>query len=216
MFILPNFKDLTGNEYGRLKVIQRDVKRSEKTKRVFWFCKCDCGNIVSVRSDMLGTKTFSCGCLKKEQDQKNLGRFIHGKSHSRLSYIWYHMKDRCYNPDNLSYKNYGARGIRVCDEWKENFLAFEKWALENGYKDGLSIDRIDVNGNYEPDNCRWLTHEEQLNNKRTTLWVIHNGERKSLMEAYKEEKPSITYQTAKTRYHQGIREISELFKDRRK
>ncbi|WP_339063554.1 hypothetical protein [Tepidibacillus marianensis] len=213
---MPSLYDLTGNEYGRLKVIQLDAKRSKKTKRVFWVCQCSCGNITSVRSDMLGKKTSSCGCLKEEQNEKNLGRFTTGESHSRLATIWYHMKSRCDNPKDTNYRNYGNRGITVCEEWKNDFLVFKEWAVNNGYQDGLSIDRIDVNGNYEPNNCRWLKQEDQLNNKRSTLWVEHKGDIKSLMQAYKEEKPNITYQTAKTRYHQGITDINELFKDRKK
>lgn len=213
---MPKPSDLSGDEYGRLKVMQKDDKQSKKTKRPYWFCQCQCGKITSVRQDMLRNgKTRSCGCLKKEQDEKNLGRYIHGYSHSRLATIWYHMKDRCSNPENNNYQNYGARGITVCQEWQDDFMAFREWALKNGYHDGLSIDRIDVNGNYEPTNCRWLTRSEQLNNKRTNLWVTHKGIKKTLMQAFKEEKPSITYQTAKTRYHQGIRDVEELFKDRR-
>ncbi len=165
---------------------------------------------------MLGKKTSSCGCLKEEQNEKNLGRFTTGESHSRLATIWYHMKSRCDNPKDTNYRNYGNRGITVCEEWKNDFLVFKEWAVNNGYQDGLSIDRIDVNGNYEPNNCRWLKQEDQLNNKRSTLWVEHKGDIKSLMQAYKEEKPNITYQTAKTRYHQGITDINELFKDRKK
>ena len=209
-------KPSEGDVYGRLKVVQRDVTRRNKTNRFYWFCQCSCGNLVSVRNDLLGIKTNSCGCLKLEQNKKNLGRYTTGESHSRLASIWYHMKGRCEKPSDTNYRHYGARGITVCEEWKSDFLSFKKWSIENGYNDKLTIDRIDVNGNYEPSNCRWLNLQDQLNNKRNTLWVLHNGERKSLMQAYKEENPDITYQTAKTRYHQGYTDTSELFKNRRK
>ena len=214
MYIVPNFNDLTDNNYGRLTVLKKDDERSQKTKRTFWLCKCKCGNVVSVRSDMLGVKTFSCGCLKKEQDGKNLGRFTTGESHSRLASTWYHIKARCYNPKQNLYECYGGRGISVCDEWRDDFIKFKEWAINNGYSDDLTIDRIDVDGNYEPTNCRWATLQDQLNNKRNTLWIEHNGKWKSLAEAYKEEETTVTYQTVRERYHNGIREVKELFKDR--
>ena len=212
---MGKFVDRTGDECGRLKVMQQDVKRTASTKYIYWFCQCTCGNIVSVRSDMLGRKTNSCGCLKLEQNTKNLGRYTTGKSHSRLASIWYHMKSRCYNEKDDNYRKYGALGVTVCSEWYNDFLIFEKWSLEHGYADELSIDRIDVTGNYEPSNCRWANFDVQINNKRNTLWVFHNDKTKSLMQAYKEECPKVTYQTAKTRYHQGERNIYELFKSRR-
>lgn len=219
---MPKFKDLTGKKYGRLTVIKRDNDRVARKgkKRTYWLCRCDCGNEISVRSDMLGKYVRSCGCLKIEQDKINLSKYTEGKattgkSHSRLACIWYHMKDRCYNKKSDRYQEYGKRGVSVCEEWKNNFLAFEKWSLENGYADNLSIDRIDVNGNYEPNNCRWATNLIQANNKQRTLWVEYNGEYMSLMECYRKVKPSITYQTARERYAKGIRTVEELFVDNR-
>lgn len=209
------YADITGNVYGRLKVVEKDIPLSEKTNRDYWICECSCGNFKSVRKDMLGRKTNSCGCLKLDQNKENLGRYKHGKSHSRIATIWYHMNSRCYNEKDTNYKSYGAVGVTVCDEWRKDFLSFEKWSLENGYSKNLSIDRLDVFGAYEPNNCRWADFDTQINNKRGTLRVMHNGEEKSLMQAYKEESPDVTYQTAKTRYHQGIRDISELFKKKK-
>lgn len=210
---MPKFINLKDKKYGRLTVLKKDEERSN-SKRIYWLCKCKCGNVVSVRSDTLGKSAFSCGCLKKEQDKKNLGRFTTGLSHTRLACIWYHMKDRCYNEKNTDFKNWGGRGIKVCDEWKNDFLKFKEWADANGYKDGLTIDRKNVNEDYKPSNCRWVTLQKQLNNKRTTLWVEHNGEWKSLAEAYKEIKPNISYNSVRKRYEKGIRDINELFKDR--
>jgi hypothetical protein len=211
-----SYTDMKGKVFGRLTVIEKDAERTDKTNREYWICQCSCGNLKSARKDMLGRKTNSCGCLKLEQNKRNLGRFKHGKSHSRIATIWYHINSRCYNPKDTNYKNYGALGVTVCEEWRNDFLVFEKWALENGYSKNLSIDRIDVKGAYEPNNCRWADFETQINNKRGTLRVVHNGVVKSLAQAYKEEKPPITYQTAKTRYHQGIRDTNELFRDRKK
>lgn len=217
---MSRFLDRTGKKYGRLTAIEIDKERTElgskKRQGAYWICKCECGNEITVRGNTLGKNTLSCGCLKKEQDKENLGRFLHGKSHSRLANIWYHMVSRCYNPKDYNYHIYGAKGIEVCKEWKEDFLAFEKWALLNGYKDNLSIDRIDVYGNYNPDNCRWANSETQLNNKRNTLWVELEGELVSLKQAYNRCKPEITYQTAKSRYHKGIKNVGELFTKNRK
>ena len=204
-----------GNRYGRLTVLEIDKSKIGGRQGYYYICQCDCGNTVSVRGNILGKNTKSCGCLKKEQDKKNLGRYTTGQSHSKLACIWYHMRSRCNNERDTNYKRYGARGISVCKEWDEDFLAFKEWADKNGYEEGLTIDRIDSNGNYEPSNCRWLTLSKQQNNKRITLWVLHKGEYKSLKEAYNEEKPSISYQTAKTRYHQGITDIDELFANNR-
>lgn len=205
-------KDLTGERYGRLTVIKLDeVKTNRKTGRTYWICQCDCGNEVSVRSDGLGKSSHSCGCLKLEQNKKNLGRFTTGESHSRLAAIWYHVRSRCYNEKDTNYKNYGMRGIKVYQPWYDDFLAFKKWAEETGYNDSLTIDRIDVNGNYTPENCRWETIQSQLNNKRDTLWVDYNGQKISLKQAHNLEKPDITYQTARMRYHKGIRNITQLF-----
>ena len=200
-----------GKKYGRLTVLEVDISKYKKRRGYYYICRCDCGNIVSVRGNILGKNTNSCGCLKKEQDLKNLGRYTTGESHSKLACIWYHMKSRCDNPNDTNYPRYGKRGITVCQEWSEDFLKFKEWATNNGFKEGLTIDRINPDGNYEPENCRWLTLSEQQNNKRTTLWIYHNGKYKSLKQAYNEEKPPVTYTTVKERYHKGITDFKELF-----
>lgn len=199
---MPKFDDLTGKKYGRLVVIGKDMERSEKTKRTYFNCLCECGNECSARSDMLknGT-TKSCGCLKKEQDKINIDRTIHGESHSRLWRIWKHMQNREYGEDY---------DLKVCDDWLDYEL-FRSWALSSGYKDNLTIDRIDVYGDYEPNNCRWITRAEQLNNTTRTLWYELDGEIISLMQAYNIVKPTVTYQTVKERYHKGIRDKQRLF-----
>lgn len=209
---MPKFVDLTGNRYGKLVVLERG---KDINKRVYWKCECDCGNITSVRGDTLGRNANSCGCLKKEQDKKNLGRYIHGKSHDRLASIWYHIKTRCYDKNSDSYQHYGGRGISMHETWKKDYLMFEKWALLNGYTATMTIDRIDVNGDYHPDNCRWIPFSQQSNNKRGTLWVEYNGQMTSLKDAYNSNKPSITYNTARKRYHKGERLTSNLFADRK-
>ena len=123
--------------------------------------------------------------------------------HNRLYNIWCHIKKRCYNPVEHNYKYYGARGIKVCDEWAHSFDAFEKWSLANGYSDVLTIDRINSNGDYEPDNCRWITHDEQQRNRRNNVRVEHNGVSKTISELSREL--NIKDKTLYKRYNSAIR-----------
>lgn len=112
---------------------------------------------------------------------KNLGIDVQGKD-KRIYKLWSHLKDRCYCKNNKDYKHYGNRGITICESWKHNFINFYSWALSNGYSDNLSIDRIDVNGNYEPDNCRWVTAKQQARNRRNNKFITYNGETHCISE----------------------------------
>lgn len=164
-------KDMTGQKFGRLTVIK--YVYSDKHHNAVWQCQCKCGNIVEVRGDMLRNgNTKSCGCLCT----------THHKSNTRLYHTWQQAKDRCYNKNNKDYRDYGGRGIAVYDEWKDDFTAFYNWATENGYRDDLTLDRVDVNSNYTPDNCRWLTIKQQNRNKRNNKNYTINGETKCLAE----------------------------------
>lgn len=152
--------DLTGQRFGRLVVIELAEMRQRKS---LWRCRCDCGEMTIKASHHLKEGVSrSCGCLRTERST------THGKSGTRLYRIWQDMKTRCRYPSYSGYKNYGGRGICICAEW-EDFAAFQAWALANGYKEHLTIDRINVNGNYEPSNCRWATMQEQAHNKRAVM-----------------------------------------------
>ena len=161
-----NFKDLTGQRFGRYTVLRRD-KTVGKT--VYWLCKCDCGTIKSVCGSNLRSGAIrSCGCLKREQTVAR--NYKHGHSYDRLFSVWKGMLTRCGNPNADNYRYYGARGIKVCDEWHE-FKPFYDWAMANGYdpnagKNQCTLDRIDNDGDYSPANCRWSDWQTQCENRR--------------------------------------------------
>lgn len=172
------FKDLSGQTFGYLYV----VKRCENIKgRTAFLCRCKCGKETKVTSHSLNRgNTSSCGCLHKQQLAER--NYRHGARYTRLYRIYRNMITRCYNSNILEYKNYGGRGIIVCKEWRESFVAFKTWAENNGYSDNLTIDRIDTNGNYEPNNCRWITLKAQGFNKTNTKYFEYNGQKKCLAE----------------------------------
>lgn len=162
--------DITGQRFGKLVAVER-VGKAE-TGGYLWRCKCDCGNeVIRLTKVLRSGSCKSCGCLVGEKLAEQ--HYKHGKSHSsRLYHVWDGMRQRCNDPNHKSYKNYGGRGIRCCPEW-DDFTAFEAWALENGYDANAeygecTLDRIDVNGNYEPGNCRWVDNKTQAQNKRNS------------------------------------------------
>ena len=198
MCLIGKFNDLTGKKYGRLTVIELDHRN--KDSKAYWKSKCECGNIVITRGDcLLSGNTKSCGCLSKELSTKRLIRALtkHGDSGTRLYRTWKNMKDRCSAFDKDRGKRYADIGIVVCKEW-EDFETFKYWAINNGYKSNLTIDRKDVKGNYCPSNCRWITIQEQQRNRETSIFLEFNGEVKHLKEWA--EILNIKYHTLYHRY----------------
>lgn len=163
--------DLTGQRFGRLAVVRNAGK--DKRGAYLWECLCDCGSTCVMRSDHLKRgEVQSCGCLNRERAKETASKTgkanrKHGGNGTRLYSVWHGMKDRCYNSGNPYFEKYGGRGITVCAEWRTDFAAFRAWALVNGYASGLSIDRVDNNAGYSPDNCRWITAKGQARNRRS-------------------------------------------------
>jgi len=165
--------DLTGQTIKNFKIIKFLRRENNQT---IWLCKCICGNYKEVSTSTLRKKDcYGCGCMKgKIHKYKYVDKKLYKK--------WNHMISRCTNESDISYKNYGARGIKVCTEWLNSFDNFYEWAINNQYKEGLEIDRINTNGNYEPSNCRFVTRLDNSRNRRVTLKFNYNGEEKTLKE----------------------------------
>lgn len=194
--------EMVGKTCGRLYV--KEYVGLNKRHQATYLCDCVCGNsIVTTGESLRRGDTQSCGCLRRDRYYewvvKNAAE--HPKKDKRLYNIWSGMKTRCFNTKDKAYCNYGGRGIVVCDEWKNSFDSFEKWARNNGYSDQLTIERIDVNGNYEPSNCTWITLEEQSKNRRDTRYIEYNGKTQNLTDWCKEL--NIDEGTMYSRLHSG-------------
>lgn len=171
--------DLTGQKFGRLTVLSRV---ENKKSRARWLCECECGNQVVVAGNDLKTgRTKSCGCLSKELLRGNKRRATHDEHGTKLYIAWKNMRQRANNPNRPDYKFYGGKGIKVCAEW-EDYTVFRNWACENGYQEGLTLDRIDVNKDYSPENCRWVDWYVQQNNKSNNHYITLNGETLTLSQ----------------------------------
>ena len=185
-----------GERFGRLVVLDTFKRPNENRWTV---CRCDCGTVKVIRVDHLTSgATISCGC--SHHDPKNR---THGGSWTRLFKAWSKMRQRCENPSDSGYANYGGRGISVCAEW-QRYESFRDWSLANGYADNLTIDRIDNDGPYAPDNCRWTTAARQANNRRTTVWIEAFGERKSMADWAHDPRCSVSYQALNDRLERGM------------
>lgn len=183
--------DLVGKKFNKLTIVKR--VNNDKHGNSCWLCKCDCGNTTIVPANELkrdGVK--SCGCFRKQFAKQRASAIKlhkkHGKQQTRLYNIWAGMKQRCYYRYSIGYKNYGGRGITICDEWLNSFENFYIWAIQNGYKDNLTIDRINVNDNYQPSNCQWVDNLEQQNNRRNNIKIFYSNKTQSLSDWARELK----------------------------
>ena len=171
---MSNFVDYSGQKFGRLTVLSR---AENKNGRTMFNCVCECGNKKAIWIESLKNgSTKSCGCLSREIVTAR--NYRHGQRHTRLYRIWLTMKSRCYLPSQVGYKYYGGQGVTVCDEWKNDFMSFHDWAMNNGYEETLTIDRIDPYGNYEPSSSRWSTYYMQEHNKRNREEAFRKGAEK--------------------------------------
>lgn len=197
-------KDLTGKRFGKLVVIKRSG--SDKHKNATWLCRCDCGNETIVSGIYLRQgETRSCGCLQRKVVRE--AKATHGLSKTRLYRVWAGIKNRCYNPRAENYKYYGAKGVTMCDEWKNDFLSFRDWALNNGYDESAktqvcTIDRIDCGKSYSPNNCRIANHVTQCNNQTSNRIFTYNETSKSMAEWARVF--GIKYTTLRARIRRGI------------
>lgn len=196
--------NLKGKKFGRLKV---DKMIYIKNGHTYWKCKCDCGNDCIVKGYSLKSgNTKSCGCLQKENASK--AKCKHRMSKTKLYKRWEDIKKRCYNKNSYNYKNYGGRGIKVCDEWLNDFMNFYNWAMENGYEENLSIDRIDNNGDYEPNNCRWVDIKTQCNNRRSNHLITYKGKTQNVSQWC--EELNVSRSMVEFRLRKGL-SLDEIF-----
>lgn len=176
--------DLIGKRFNNLVVIER-VANSPNGQTV-WKCKCDCGNTTIVRrGNLISGAVKSCGCLVRKKNSENC---THKMSKTRLYQEWAGIKARCVYKNSVNNSDYGGRGIKMCKEWADSFVAFRDWALQNGYRDDLTIERIDVNGEYCPENCKWIPKSEQSSNRRSCIIITYNGKTQNLNDWCKELK----------------------------
>lgn len=198
-------QSLVGQRIGRLEVVQETTVRKGRWNVSAYVCRCDCGNAKTLRRDyLISGKAKSCGCYRVEAARaatKTHG-FSKGSAHHHPLYdVWSSMIQRCHNKNNNGYSNYGGRGISVCEEWRTDFQSFYDWAMLCGYKKGVSLDRIDNNKGYSPDNCRWVTQYTQSRNKRNNLMVTYLGKEMTLQDVA--DKTHIPRSTLYYRYTHG-------------
>lgn len=188
------FIDLKGHIINNIKIITR-VENTKNNKARF-LCQCHCGEkFVCVGSAIKSGNTRSCGCLGKRN------RLTHGGANTKLYFVWHEMKRRCSDENHRNYRRYGGRGIKVCSEWDKDFGVFKEWATNNGYKEGLTIDRINNDDGYKPSNCRWVDMKIQSLNRYNTIHVEFNGKTMTLREV--ESLTGIKYGTLHDRYSKG-------------
>ena len=196
---MGKIKDISGQKFGRLTVLYRLHNYHDKHNS-HWLCVCECGNLAEVSLPNLRSGTTkSCGCLNVEKCKVTHTK--HGKCNSRLNKIYSDIKRRCNNTNRKAYDDYGGRGIVVCNEWRNDFMSFYDWSMANGYDDTLTIDRIDNDKGYSPDNCRWVNMKQQNRNKRNNRYFVINGDKRCLSEWC--EMYSINYGKVQARLKYG-------------
>lgn len=190
-FMRPSSEMPIGKKYNRLTILEElpphcRIDKLGKIKKMRMVkCVCDCGNIVIARwSALINGTTKSCSCLRNENAKISQKKTFttHGLTKHPLHRRWDNIKTRCYNEKSKSYKDYGGRGITICSEWLNDFMAFYNWALSNGWKRGLTIERKNNDGNYEPSNCIWIAKSEQSRNRRSNRWLEYDGKRMLLCD----------------------------------
>lgn len=202
---MGKLKDITGHTFGRLTPLYK--LHNHYGQGAYWLCMCECGNLTEVRGTMLRNgNTKSCGCLNHEPTTTK-----HNKCNTKLYRVYYGIKQRCYNKKYHQYQDYGGRGVKICDEWLNDFETFYNWAMNNNYREGLTIDRIDVNGDYEPDNCRWSDRKTQAQNRRNNIYLTYEGKTQT-MKQWAEEL-GINYNTIKSRHYKSCDTKYILFGD---
>ena len=204
--------ELTGRTFGEFIVLEESLPkiRANGKKVRMWKCQCSCGNVRYLNKREIDTeKRKSCGC--KQNEYRRMINLQHGDSHTRLHNTWSGIRARCYCETDYHYQWYGARGIRMDDAWKDDYSAFKEWAINNGFSPELSLDRIDNDGNYTPDNCRWTTQKDQSNNTRRNRMITAFGE--TLTLAQWAEKSGIPYHTLKKRIYLGWTPEDALTRD---
>ena len=192
---MPPFQDLKGLQFGSLRAIE--CLGNDESGHILWRCQCECGNEVIKRSKKVKTAN-SCGCKRNEFLKSGMAHRIHGGSGTRLHKIWKGVLYRCSNKND---PDYGGRGIQVCGEWRNDFTTFRDWSLKNGYSEDLTIDRIDNNGHYEPEDCRWATQIQQVNNTQQNHWLTLFGETHTI--AQWSRKTGISVSAIKHRLERG-------------
>lgn len=205
---MKKIKNHKNEIYGRLTVLEFIERKNNKS---YWKCKCNCGNEIIIPITYLTTgDTKSCGCLRKEISRNKClsKKKIKNK---RIYTIWIDMKRRCYNEKRNNYKYYGGKGIKICDEWLNDFMIFYNWAINNGYEDNLTIDRIDFNKNYEPNNCRWVNRFFQNNNMSANHKIIYKGKTYNSMSSFCRDK-KINYDKFRQKIRQGYEIEDALLK----
>lgn len=185
-----------GDVFGNWTIVEILPKTVNYHKH--FICKCVCGKTKEIDAyNVLSGKSTSCGCVRDLKTKERMTK--HGQKQTRLYNIWCSMKERCNNPNSQAYKDYGGRGISICKDWQDDYMNFYNWSINNGYDKKLTIDRIDVNGNYEPLNCRWATTDEQCNNRRNNIKITYNGKTQTLFQWC--EEYGLEYRMILARYH---------------